>query len=299
MRKFLAGLLYYLIWIITLPPLQVLYLGSWIGFLIMHIFPGYRKQIVFNNLSTSFPELPEKDVRLLRKKYYKHLSQVMVEAVKAMHWSTEQQKNRIILKNPELLHNLAEKETNIVVLAGHTGNWEWLPALVAPYGYDLLGVYKPQSSLFFNDITVRIRKKKGVYPISMRETARAIRSEGSSGKPKALLLIADQIPAKPDIHFWSDFLKQNTAWFTGGEKIARKYKLPVVYMRVIRTGRGKYEGTLIPVSLSPDQENEGEITRNYIRELEKNIRIQPECWLWSHRRWKHQPENLSLQECPK
>ena len=32
----------------------------------------------------------------------------------------------------------------------------------------------------------------------------------------------------------------------------------------------------------------------YIAELENNILSQPENWLWSHRRWKHQPEDLSL-----
>jgi len=102
----------------------------------------------------------------------------------------------------------------------------------------------------------------------MRETARAIRSEGGSGKPKALLLIADQIPAKPDIHFWTDFLNQKTAWFTGGEKL-QKISPADCFMHVIRTARGKYEGTLIPVSLTPEQENEGKITCNYVRELEK------------------------------
>ncbi len=295
MRKFPAGLLYYAIWLITLPPLGVLYLGSWLGYLIMNFFPGYRKNIIYNNLRTSFPEIPDKDVLFLRKKYYRHLSQVMVESLKAMHWSTEQHKKRIVLKNSEYLRQFAVSGNNLVVLAGHTGNWEWLPALVVPYGFDLLGVYKPQSNTFFNELTVRIREKKGVYPISMKETARAMKEVNGNGRPKALLLIADQIPAKPDIHFWSQFLNQQTAWFTGGEKIAKKYNLPVVFMRVIKTNRGSYEGTLIPISLTPDQEQDGAITRKYIEELEKNVKAQPENWLWSHRRWKHQPEDLYLQ----
>lgn len=295
MRNLFTGLLYYLIWLITLPPLQILYLGSYLGYLLMHVFPGYRKQVVFNNLRAAFPEISEEEVYLLRKKYYRHLSRVSMEALKAMHWSTEQHKKRIVLKNPEYLKKFANSGKNLIVLAGHTGNWEWLPALITPYGYDLLGVYKPQSNAFFNGLTVKIREKKGVYPISMKETARAMKRVNDDGKPKALLLIADQIPAKPDIHFWADFLNQQTAWFTGGEKIARKYKLPVVFMRVIKTGKGRYEGTLIPISMTPGQENEGEITKKYIEELERNIKTQAENWLWSHRRWKHQPENISLR----
>ncbi len=294
MRNFRTGLIYYIIWLFSLPPLKFLYFGSWIGYLILYYLIGYRKTIISKNIRTSFPDLPEKDVCILIKKYYHNLSRVAAESVKAMHWSVEQHKKRIILSNSDYLEELAKSGKNIIVLAGHTGNWEWLPALVAPYGFDLLGVYKPQSNKTFNELTIRIRRKKGVDPIPMRETARAIKQTTSNSKPKALLLISDQIPAKPDIHFWSEFLNQNTAWFTGGEKIAKKYKLPVVFMKVTRTSPGNYEGTVIPISMNPSQEEEGEITRKYIRELEKNIKIQPENWLWSHRRWKHQPENLSL-----
>ena len=27
--------------------------------------------------------------------------------------------------------------------------------------------------------------------------------------------------------------------------------------------------------------------REYVRHLEENIRLQPEIYLWSHKRWKH------------
>jgi KDO2-lipid IV(A) lauroyltransferase len=31
---------------------------------------------------------------------------------------------------------------------------------------------------------------------------------------------------------------------------------------------------------------EGELTRRFVRFMEREIRQQPEIWLWSHRRWK-------------
>ena len=141
-----------------------------------------------------------------------------------------------------------------------------------------------------------IRRKKHVYPISMRETARALNTDYQTGRPKALLLIADQIPAKPDINFWLEFLNRQTAWFTGGEKIAIKYNMPAFYLQVVKKAPGRYDGTAIPISLDPTKEEPGKITSRYVQELELNIKLLPEHWLWSHRRWKHQPEDLSLQE---
>jgi KDO2-lipid IV(A) lauroyltransferase len=223
----------------------------------------------------------------------------MVEAIKAMHWSTNAMKKRIKLTNPEILEQFSSSGQNIIVLAGHTGNWEWLPALISPYGFDLLGVYKRQSSKTFNELSLMIRKKDGVIPVAMKETARALHQPSDNGKPRALLLIADQVPAKPDIQFWGDFLNQQTGWFKGGEKIADKYRMPVFFMNVIKTGNGFYEGTAIPVSLEPWKDKKDDITIKYIKLLEDNIRAQPENWLWSHRRWKHQPEDISLQEWPK
>ena len=32
-----------------------------------------------------------------------------------------------------------------------------------------------------------------------------------------------------------------------------------------------------------------EITRRYVVALESMIREHPELWLWSHKRWKHNP----------
>ncbi len=299
MRKILTNFLYITIWILSLPPLKILYFVSWLTYIFLHYVSRYRNDVISTNLQTSFPEIKEKDLKELIRKYHRHLSSVFAESLKAMHWTVDRMKNRIVLSNPEHVETLLKSGKNVIILAGHTGNWEWLPALIAPYGYDVLGVYKPQTNKVFNDLTFKIRKKKGVLPISMRETARAIRKAEENSKPKALLLIADQIPAKPDIHFWAKFLNQETAWFTGGEKIAQKYDLPVVFMKVLKTGSGRYEGTAKTISATPKKEKEGDITRKYIEELEKNIKSQPENWLWSHRRWKHQPEDLSLQQWQK
>jgi KDO2-lipid IV(A) lauroyltransferase len=63
--------------------------------------------------------------------------------------------------------------------------------------------------------------------------------------------------------------------------------LPVVYVLMQKTGRGRYELHAEMLFEHPANLNEEAITEGYVRRLEQDIKAQPETWLWSHKRWKH------------
>ena len=99
-------------------------------------------------------------------------------------------------------------------------------------------------------------------------------------------VIADQTP-RPDNAFWTSFLNQDTPVFWGTEKIARKIDFPVVYISVKRLKRGFYNVTAEVLAEHPKETADEQISTMHTARLEKDIREQPEIWLWSHRRWKH------------
>ena len=294
MRSLIARLLYGLIWVLTLPPLWLLYLPEHPVAWILDRIIRYRRKVIILNIQGSFPELSGKDLSLFIRRYYRWLFRVTVESVKATHWSVQRLAKQIHIVNPEVLAESSAQKQDLIVLAGHTGNWEWLPGAISPLGFDLLGVFKPQSNQLFNQLTIWLRQKKQVIPIPMKATLRALNEDPASARPRALLLIGDQIPALGDIHFWHPFLNRETAWFTGAEKIAEKKDLPVYYIRMTPGLKGHYQAEFIPLRY-PGQDNlPGEITQYYIHALEQTIQEHPVNWLWSHRRWKHQRENVSL-----
>jgi KDO2-lipid IV(A) lauroyltransferase len=98
--------------------------------------------------------------------------------------------------------------------------------------------------------------------------------------------IADQTPG-PDNAFWTIFLNQDTPVFWGTERIARKIDFPVVYIAVKRLKRGYYTITAEVLAEHPKDTADEQITKLHTARLEKDIREQPEIWLWSHKRWKH------------
>ncbi len=81
-------------WIITLLPLRILYISSDLLFLLLYYFPSYRRKIVTENLRNSFPEKSEKEISIIRRKFYRHLADLFIETLKLTHLSNKEIKKR-------------------------------------------------------------------------------------------------------------------------------------------------------------------------------------------------------------
>jgi KDO2-lipid IV(A) lauroyltransferase len=253
------------------------------------LFLRYRQDVIESNLLRSLPELSPSDRERAVGRFQRHFSELFFEM--AMFTRLKPNTRRIRPVNPEMLAEACSRGENIIVMAGHYGNWEWnlLPMLSS--GYRVMAVYKPQVSSFADQLMALIRLKPGISLITMKETFRKVSGEIESGNaPFALLLVADQIPARPDIRFWTRFLNQDTAFFTGGEKLSRRFGLPVYYMEQSKKGFARYE---VQAKLLHDGRStlpDGDLTRKFASALEQSIRKDPGLWLWSHRRWKYPHE---------
>lgn len=93
-----------------------------------------------------------------------------------------------------------------------------------------------------------------------------------------------------DNAFWTTFLNQDTCFYRGAEKVAVKYDMPVIFINIARKKRGFYELEYSLISEHPREEEPNAIIARYAAMLEEAIRVKPEYWLWSHRRWKHKRE---------
>ena len=105
------------------------------------------------------------------------------------------------------------------------------------------------------------------------------------------MLLADQTPGRADLDYRTSFLGQDSAMLTGPERIARKLNIPVVYADVQKPQRGYYRVEFKLISASPQETPPYYITGQYARLMEQTILRNPAYWLWTHRRWKHKPED--------
>jgi KDO2-lipid IV(A) lauroyltransferase len=278
----------FFIYVLSLLPLQVLYLFAAMLYWVLYYITGYRRIVVNTNLKNSFPEKSMEEIRQIEKRYYKYLAALIFEIIKMSTISRAQLQRRFTFINMELLNQYAENGVSVLACSGHYGNWEWgTLSLGMSYKGVTYPIYKPLSSKAFDQWFNHIRTRFGNKLIAMRQTYRAIAE--SKDIPTMFLFGNDQAPPKEESRQWMTFLNQQTSVQQGMEKIAIKTNRPVFYLKLSVIKKGYYQVECVPLCLNPAASTQQEITQLHTQLLEGIIREKPEYWLWSHKRWKHQP----------
>lgn len=277
-------------------PLPVLYgFASFCANLFYYLIP-YRKKVIQSNLKNSFPRASQKELNKLHYQFYGYLTDQIVEFFKGASITKDEILDRYEIKNEEIVSDFIKKGIPVLLVAGHQGNWEWAIHRLALSNniYDI--IYQKLNSPLFNEFTMQVRARFGNINLLEKKESILLTRERKN-IPRAICLAADQAPQKPESAYWTIFLHQDTAFFTGMERFAREYNYPVVFAEAIRTKRGKYTLTYELIANVPFEElAPGEIIERFARRLEKSINEYPEQYLWSHRRWKHRkPDKLSTK----
>lgn len=272
----------------SVQPYWLLYLKSDVCyFLAYHVF-RYRRQVTRENLLRSFPEKNDKAIKAIERRFYHNLCDLFVEAPKMMRMGPDGYGKRITYTNPEVLERLFEQKKSIFYAIPHSGNWEWygkqIPSFAAHHN---VAVYKKVSNPVFDALMLYMRMKGiSAEPVEANDVFKHLVQHRD--RWNAVLMIADQSPRGVESDYWTEFLHQDTCWFTGMERMAKKLDYAVVFVAMKRQGRGLYEVTYELVTDAPKTMADGQIMEQYVRCVERFIQENPDNWLWSHRRWKHQ-----------
>lgn len=269
-------------------PFFVLYGISDFAYFIIYRIVGYRKKVVFENLQNSFPEKTDEEIKHIAQNFYKHIADLFIEFLKGYSITREQINERVKVVNIEVLKKYTDKNQSIIIVTGHISNWEWLLHPLNLSGIPMDIVYQRLSSPLFNKLTLFIRSRFSITPlIEKEETLR--KTIERKDITRALVMGSDQSPQNWKSAYWTTFLSQDSGFFTGTERIARKLNYPVIFSEMRRISRGYYEieFTEIASPLEFDSLPIGEITERFVRILDKSIQQFPADYLWSHRRWKH------------
>ncbi|WP_299819237.1 lysophospholipid acyltransferase family protein [uncultured Pontibacter sp.] len=286
--------LYYPLWLLlkgmSLLPLSLLYLLSNVLYFLVYYIIGYRKKVVYNNLTNAFPEKSAEEIHQITKAFYKQFMDVVVETLRLHSMDAAEMKRRIIFTNQELLDDFVQQGKTVITMGSHSCNWEWvLSAGAVQFGFPAYGVYKPLNNPFFEAFMLMTRARLGARLIKMKDTLRDFAANRKI--PRVVAMLSDQTPLKSEITFWTTFLHQDTPFYEGAEKLAKKFNYPVLFLNVERTKRGHYTLTFELLSDGKPQEpnapEQPSITEAFARKLETAICRNPADYLWTHKRWKH------------
>ena len=266
----------------------------------------YRRDVVFINLSRSFPEKNYKEIDALSRDFYRHLADIVTEAL----WFGRRRGGRgrlqlhdsgiVDVVNPEVFNEVYDSSASMMVLASHAGNWELLggwfcynhnPDVAFRSGYpEIAVVYRAAESAFWNRIIARNRcaPLSGTGFNGYLESREVFRFAVSHRKEKFIYIFpTDQYPYKGvSSHGVGKFMNQETLAMTGGTALACKMGMSVSYLRWKVRDRGRYGVEFVPICADASAETPEGLMEKYYALLEQDIRQQPWNYLWSHRRWK-------------
>ncbi len=247
---------------------------------------GYRKKVVFSNIRNAFPNKSSNEIQIIADRFYRSFFDQWIETVKLLTLS-KQSINKRIAGNWEVFSNISN--TKIYALLGHRFNWEWGNiACQINSNQQLAAVYLPIANKAVDKLLLKIRSRMHSILVPANHLHGALKQ--LNNQEHILCFLADQTPANLDIAKWYNFLHTPAPFLFTPEKAARRAAAAVVYASIYKVKRGYYKVELELLSENAATTKNGFITQLYVRKLSTEINEQPENWLWSHRRWKRQPE---------
>jgi len=239
---------------------------------------------VFKNLKNSFPEKSQTELRAIEKQFYINLADIGIETIKALSIKRKHLERRVTVDH-SLPRRFYEDSTPVFVMTSHLCNWEWLLLACSRLGdYEVHAVYQKLRNDFFNNFMLMLRSRFGAImhnkDFVIKDLIRL------KGKLFLMAMVADQRPFSGENKYWTTFLNQDSAFYSGTELLAKRFNIKVIYASMRRIKRGQYEVVFFEVETKPKSSPKHAITDKFIEFVERDIRNDPASYLWSHDRWK-------------
>lgn len=262
----------------------------------------YRTDVVWINISRSFPEMKYKELKQVYRDFYRHFGEIFAETIwfAAATYKRLFKSGIVTVTNPEEINEMFLSTPSMTVLSTHCGNWELMGGFlgyrtssgvkVAIEEEQIQVVYKKLS----NPVSDEVFRRNRVAALEIVGTSCEIESSNilrqtlkQKNERKVYIYPTDQAPyRKAGKHPIGEFMSQPTNVMLGSVGVACKLSHSVMYMKMKRVERGRYEMTLIPICRDASQLTPEELMRKYYDLLEEEIRETPANWLWTHKRWK-------------
>lgn len=246
----------------------------------------YRTRVVLKNLSLVFPEKRPEEIKTIARKVYRNQGENIIEVLRIPKIKTAGDASRIMeVDSAAILSKTLVRNKGAVVVSAHFGNWELLGLCTGLLVHPHTIVVKPLRNQLLDREINRLRTMRGNRVLydrtALRDGLTILRNGG------ILTLLGDQSGSGDG--FYSDFMGRSVPVFLGPAYFALKTGVPLFAVLCHRNGDGRYSVDIEEIDTAgfgSSRAEVEEITRRYIRILEKFIYRYPEEWLWLHNRWK-------------
>lgn len=278
---------FFIVKMLSRIPFGVMYvlsdISSWMLFRVI----GYRRGVVMDNLSMCFPEKSPGELKKIARDFYRGFTDTMLESVKMLTISPEEASKRFRYQDEDKLRGFLSDGHDHIMIFGHCSNWEWLmfTQLIFPKMH-LVALYQKIENPFINACTRHARERFGMEAMEAKNALLGLSRLKNDGNSMAAF-VADQSPARQLIKHRVKFFGIDTPAHIGAHQIATRLRFGVIFLEMRRVSRGHYLAVPEKIYTPGEPVGQYEIIDRFFDRLEKQIRRDPSCWLWTHRRWKY------------
>jgi len=244
-----------------------------------------RRQIVETNLRLCFPEWDENVRREKVKEVFFHNALGFIEAANAYHCDIESLHNKVTIQGAEYLQGAQAQGRGVLLIGAHYSHLDLGGALVSLVA-SVSAIYRPNDNPLMNHYIIKGRMgfmKAVIKRTDMRSIVKALK------KNEVVWYPPDQDYGK-DHAVYAPFFGVTAATITATSRLVKFNQSPVVMLSYHRDDSGHYH---LEFSPAPEQFPSGDDLTDATlinAALEENIRKAPTQYMWTHRRFKNQPD---------
>ncbi|SUP42183.1 lysophospholipid acyltransferase family protein [Veillonella criceti] len=263
----------------------ILRIGATLGPLYSLVGKKQKKRGIYNVMKGM--DVSEAEASQILEELFKNLGRSALEILYMPNLTKEFITEHIEMHGLKYLDKALAEQRGVVILTAHVGNWEWMGASLAAYGYPSTTIVKKQPNAQVTRLLNEYREMVGLE-VFARGGSEMIRAVKAMKQKKLLGFLADQdgyIQGLP-----VEFLGQESSAVTGPATFAQKFKAPVVPVFTYRKANGiGHVVEILPPLYYEDTGHEAEdlyrLTEATVRVTEEFIRQHPTEWLWFQHRW--------------
>lgn len=264
--------------------------GARMGTLARHVLRGRDRQAM-RNLRATFPERPERELREILDRCWRHFGRETLISVQSQQLSLERLASRCEFVNADLLHESIARGRGTVLISAHWGGWEVAGLALMAVVQNVRTVARPLDNELLEADLQKLRARTGAEVVDRRKAARVLMR--GLAENAIVVLLPDQA-VQPREGVLVPFLGR-PAWTTPAPaKMALRAGATIVFGFCKPDGlrhRLEFEQPIRTDLLTKEERDPVALTQRINEILSRRIREQPELWLWMHDRWKSTGES--------
>lgn len=175
----------------------------------------------------------------------------------------------------------------VIVITGHIGCWELMPAYYGSRGFRSSVIGRRMKVSRLNDRLTQVRARFSVKTIDRDSSPREPVSALKRGELLGVLI--DQHTSVAGVYV--PFFDKPAFTPSGVAKLALMTRAPIVPMATFRVANDRHRIVVMPPVDMPEEalprkEAVYQLTARCSQAIEDLIRIDPKQWVWFHRRWR-------------